>query len=142
MSPVVMGADLRGVAGNKDVRRLCAATLVLEAVVIGLAIPVAIKISGADPAAAGIAGGGVAVLCLVLCGLLRHRWAFYAGTLVQLAAIASGAFVSLMYVLGVIFALLWVWGIIMPLRYEARVAATADGDVPTDDQANHPNHTS
>jgi len=116
-------------AGNKDVRRLSAAVLVLEAVVIALAIPVAIKVSGTDAATAGIAGGGLAVVCLLLCGLLRFGWAYYAGALVQLAAIVAGVLVPLMYVLGVIFAALYVWAIVMPLRHESR-------------QANHANHTS
>lgn len=109
-------------AGSKDVRRLCAAVLVLEAVVIALAIPVAIKISGADAASAGIAGGVLAFVCLLVCGLLRFGWAYYLGTLVQLAAIVAGVWVPLMYVLGVVFAALWVWAIVMPLRHEARQA--------------------
>lgn len=126
-----MGADLRGLGGNKDARRLSAATLMLEAIVVALTIPVAIKVSGTDAVTAGAVGGGLAVVCIVLCGLLRHRWAFYAGTLVQLAAIALGVVVPLMYALGVIFALLWAWGIIMPLRYAARnAAATDDGQDP------------
>lgn len=125
--------DTRGLAahlaGNKDVRRLCASTLVLEAVVIALAIPVAIKVTGTDATTAGIAGGGLAVGCLLLCGLLRFAWAYYAGALVQIAAIVAGVWVPLMYFLGVVFAALWVWGIVMPLRHERR-------------QANHANHTS
>ena len=137
-----MGADLRGLAGSKDVRRLCAATLMLEAVVVALTIPVAIKISGTGAVTAGVVGGGLAVACLVLCGLLRYRWAFYAGTLVQLAAIALGVLVPLMYALGVIFALLWAWGIIMPLRYEARTATPTEGDDGPADQANPSNHPS
>lgn len=112
-------------AGNKDVRRLCAAVLVLEAVVVALAIPVAIKVSGADAASAGIAGGGLAVVCLLLCGLLRYGWAYYAGTLVQVAAIVAGVWVPLMYVLGVVFAALWVWAMVMPLRHAARQAPSS-----------------
>lgn len=112
-------------AGNKDVRRLGAAVLVLEAVVVALAIPVAIKVSGADAASAGIAGGALAVVCLLLCGLLRYGWAYYAGTLVQLAAIVAGVWVPLMYVLGVVFAALWVWSIVMPLRHEDRQAPSS-----------------
>lgn len=112
-------------AGNKDVRRLSAAVLVLEAVVVALAIPVAIKVSGADAASAGIAGGALAVACLLLCGLLRYGWAYYAGSLVQLAAIVAGVWVPLMYVLGVVFAALWVWAIVMPLRHEDRQAPSS-----------------
>ena len=121
------GAGLAArLAGNKDARRLCAAVLMLEAVVIALAIPVAIKVSGTDAASAGIAGGGLAVACVVLCGLLRYGWAYYAGSLVQLAAIVAGVWVPLMYVLGVVFAALWVWAMVMPLRHESRQANNAN----------------
>jgi uncharacterized membrane protein len=117
-------------ASNKDVRRLCAPILVFEAIVIALAIPVAVKVSGADPAVAGWVAGGLAVACLVLCALLRFQWAFYAGSLVQVAAIVTGVLVPMMYVLGAVFTLLWLWAIIMPLRHASR------------EQANSANHTS
>lgn len=121
-----MAGFVARLAGNKDVRRLSAAVLVLEAIVIALAIPVAIKVSGSDAATAGIAGGGLAVLCLLVCGLLRFAWAFYLGALVQLAAIAAGVWVPLMYALGVIFAALYVWAVVMPLRHEDRPANNAN----------------
>ena len=122
-----MMAGLAGrLAGNKDVRRLCAPILVLEAIVIALAIPVAIKVSGTDPATAGVAGGGLAVVCLLVCGLLRFGWAFYLGALAQVAAVVAGAWVPLMYALGVIFAALYVWAIVLPLRHEARQANNAN----------------
>jgi hypothetical protein len=81
--------------------------LACEAVVVGLAIPVAISISGADAAKAGIAGG-LAVACLVVAGLLRFRWAYVAGTIIQILAIATGIVVSVMFFLGALFAVLWV----------------------------------
>ncbi len=38
-------------------RRLCATVLIFEAVVIGLAIPVAVTIAHAKPVQAGVVGG-------------------------------------------------------------------------------------
>ena len=92
-------------------RRLCAVVLVCEAIVIGLAIPVAISISGADGAQAGLAGGALAVACLVVAGLLRYRWAYVLGTIIQILAIAAGTAVSAMFFLGGLFGALWVTAI-------------------------------
>ncbi len=60
-------------------RRLCATVLVMEAIVIGLAIPVAITIGHAPPRAAGYAGGALALAAVLLAGVVgrpgcRRRW--------------------------------------------------------------------
>ncbi len=89
-------------------RRLCATVLACEAIVIGLAIPVAISIERADGARVGLVGGGLAVACLVVAGLLRFRWAYVAGTIIQIFAITSGIVVSVMFFLGAIFGALWI----------------------------------
>lgn len=103
-------------------RRLCATVLVCEAIVIGLAIPVAIAIAGADTAQAGMVGGGLALACLVIAGLLRHRWAYVAGTIVQLVAIATGIVVSVMFFLGALFGALWWTAIWLGRRTEGSAA--------------------
>ncbi len=103
-------------------RRLCATVLACEAIVIVLAIPVAISIGGADGAQAGLAGGGLAVACLVLAGLLRYRWAYVAGTIIQVLAIATGVVVSVMFFLGVLFGALWLTAIWLGRRAEGAAA--------------------
>jgi hypothetical protein len=103
-------------------RRLCATVLACEAIVIGLAIPVAIAIAGADAAQAGSAGGVLAAACLLVAGLLRYRWAYVAGTIVQILAIATGVVVSPMYFLGALFTLLWVTAIWLGRRTEGTEA--------------------
>lgn len=90
-------------------RTLAAAVLAFESLVIALAIPVAITIYGVDGAKAGWVGGAVAIGCLVVAGLLRHRWAYALGWGIQVLAILAGFVVPLMFVLGSVFALLW-WG--------------------------------
>ena len=47
------------------------------------------------------------MVCLLLAGMLRAEWAYALGWGVQVAAIALGFVIPLMFVLGGIFALLW-----------------------------------
>ena len=101
-------------------RRLCATVLVFEAIVIGLAIPVAITIEHEPHLAAGLAGGvlaAVAVLLAAVVGRPGQGWALAAGSLLQVAVIATGVVVPAMYVLGVVFAALWAVAIWLGLRY-------------------------
>jgi len=101
-------------------RRLCATVLVFEAIVIGLAIPVAITIEHEPHLAAGLAGGvlaAVAVLLAAVVGRPGQGWALAAGSLLQVAVIATGVVVPAMYVLGAIFAALWAVAIWLGLRY-------------------------
>ena len=102
-------------------RRLCATVLIFEVVVIGLAIPVAITISHARPAAAGVTGGVLAVAALVIAGLVGRPgqgWALVAGTVLQVAVIATGVVVPAMYALGAIFGALWLTAIWLGRRYQ------------------------
>lgn len=88
-------------------RGMCAAVLALEAITLGLTAPVMISIAHvAAPVALSI-GLGLCVVCFVLSGMLRRRWAYTAGWVVQVAAIALGFVVGIMFVLGAVFALLW-----------------------------------
>ena len=93
----------------------------MEAIVIGLAIPVAIVLEHANRGLAGGIGGALAV-CAVLIGGVVGRpgmgWALWAGTGLQALVIAAGVVVPAMYVLGVIFAALWVTGIWLVRRHE------------------------
>lgn len=103
-------------------RRLCATVLVMEAIVIGLAIPVAITIGHAAPRTAGIAGGvlaGAAVLLAGVAGRPGLGWALVAGSVLQVCVIAAGVVVPVMYALGAIFAGFWVLAIWMGRRVES-----------------------
>ena len=102
-------------------RRLCATVLIFEAIVIGLAIPVAIKIGHISAGSAGPAGGALAGAAVVLAiavsvrstGVPGLRIALVTGSILQLLMIASGAFVPVMYALGVIFGALWTVAILL-----------------------------
>jgi hypothetical protein len=86
---------------------MCAAVLCLEAITIGLTTPVLITIADVPVGRALFIGVGLAVACLLLAGMLRAPWAYALGWVLQVAAVAIGLLVPMMFVLGGIFALLW-----------------------------------
>lgn len=88
-------------------RSMCAAVLSLEAITLGLTTPVMITIAGIPTGTALAVGLGLALVCVLAAGLLRKEWAYGLGHVIQVAAVALGFVVPLMFVLGPIFALLW-----------------------------------
>ena len=100
-------------------RRLCAAILLLEAVVLGLSTPVLISVAGVDTTTALWLGLGLAGAAVVIAGLLRFAFAYALGWLLQLAAIALGVEVRSMFVLGAVFLALWATAYLMGRRIQA-----------------------
>jgi len=93
---------------RRSIRRsLCAAMLVLQAVVLFLTGVVTIGLTdlGATTSLAG--GAGLALLCVVVAGLLGRPFGYAAGWLVQVLSIALGFVVTAMFFLGAVFAALW-----------------------------------
>lgn len=88
-------------------RRLASTVLIFEALVVVFAVPVAIRLEGADPVVVGPGAGVLVAGAVVITGLLRYRWAYIAGSVWQVPMIASGVVVSAMYFLGALFAALW-----------------------------------
>ena len=89
--------------------RVAATVLVLEGIVLMLAIPVAVVVADVEPALAVPVGVGLGVLCMVAAGLVRRgRPGYVLGSVLQVAAIATGFVVPAMFFLGGLFALLWV----------------------------------
>ncbi|QCC78641.1 DUF4233 domain-containing protein [Nocardioides daphniae] len=68
-------------------------------------------------------GVGLAVLCLLTAGMLRRPWAYHVGTAIQVASLALGFVIPLMFVLGIIFALLWGGAIALGRKIEREKAA-------------------
>ena len=102
-------------------RRLCGTVLIMEAVVVLLAILPASRLEHVSAGTAGAVGGAVAVVAIVLSGLVGREgmgWVLYAGTVFQALVIATGVYVPMMYILGVIFALLWFTGIWLGRKVE------------------------
>jgi hypothetical protein len=103
------------VAQQPITKRLCMTVLIMQAVVIGLAIPVAIQIDHLARGSALTAGGVAVAAAVIFAGLSRRLLtaALVGGSLLQVFVIVSGTIVPVMYFLGAIFAALWIIGIFL-----------------------------
>jgi hypothetical protein len=113
-------------AGN-PMRVVLMTVLIFEVIVFGLAIPVMILISGVPAAAAAAFGGGVALLALLAAGLLRSRAGYFLGWLAQLAGLALGFLTTTMFVVGAVFAAVWVMSFVMGKRLDSRMETSPEG---------------
>jgi hypothetical protein len=113
-------------------RGMCAAILSLEAIALGLTTPVMIAIADVSPSIALGLGLGLAVACVLLAGLLRSEAAYAAGWVIQVAAIALGLVVPMMFLLGAIFALLWGTAYFLGRKIERERAAAFAAHEATD----------
>jgi hypothetical protein len=89
------------------VRGAGAGALVAIALVLLMAVVPLVRLDAPDAAVA--VAVVLAVVAIVLCGLLRHGWAWYAAIVVPVALLASGFLHGALAVLGVLFALLWAY---------------------------------
>jgi hypothetical protein len=96
------------------VRGMGAGALAIEALVLLLAILPLAKLGGHRSGAAVGAAVGLAVLSAVLAGLLRYRWAWYAGIGLQVVLLACGLLHVALAVLGLLFGA--VWGYVLSVR--------------------------
>jgi len=100
--------------------RLSSTVLILEAIVIALTIVPAVKLGHATPVSAGVAAGIATVAAILLAGLARRFLpvTLVGGSLLQVLVIVAGIVLPAMYILGGVFALLWVTGIWLGHRVE------------------------
>jgi hypothetical protein len=111
---------------NTSARRsMCAAMLVLQAVVLFLTGVVSVGMTDLGAGAALGMGLGLAVLCVLAAGLLRTSVGYALGWLVQVVSIALGFVVPLMFFLGVVFAALWVGAYVLGARIDRERAERA-----------------
>jgi len=89
-------------------RAMASAVLVFESIVVLLAIPVAITVGGVDASRAGWTGGLLAIGCLVAAGMLGSARGYWLGSLLQVLIVAAGFLVPAMFIVGGVFAVLWV----------------------------------
>jgi hypothetical protein len=84
-----------------------------------------------------IGGGVVLVLMIIAIGLLRFRAGIVLGWIVQAIVIASGFFVGMMFIVGVIFTAIWTYCMIVGARLDRRSAAAATDQSPSNETENH-----
>jgi hypothetical protein len=90
-------------------RGLGAGTLAMEAIVLLLAIQ-PIRVLGGDLNGWGVAAVIVlALLAATLAGSMRRRWAWHAGTVLQVLLLSAGFLHWSLGVLGLIFGAVWAY---------------------------------
>lgn len=104
-------------------RAMCSAMLMLEAVILALAIPAMIAVEDVGKPLAFSVGGGLAILCILTAGMLRKPWAYWLGHATQVAAIAMGFLIPVMFVIGTMFAVLWFGAFFLGRKIDADKAA-------------------
>ncbi|MBP2451249.1 DUF4233 domain-containing protein [Mycolicibacterium lutetiense] len=102
----------------KSFRGVMAATLILEAIVVLLALPV---VGVSDDGLTWTSGGfviGLAVVLILMSGLQGRPWAIWANLGIQLVVIAGALIHGAIGFIGVIFAVVWL--LIVYLRGEVK----------------------
>lgn len=110
---------------KNPMRVVLLSVLLFEVIVFALAIPVMILVSDVDPLPAALLGSGSAVLALVAAGLLRKPLGYPIGWLAQLAGLLLGLLTPSMFIVGGMFAALWVVSFVLGKRLDARQAPAA-----------------
>ena len=85
-------------------RRMAASVLVFEAFI---ALFFGLVVGKLDHSHAWVVAVVLGLASVLLAGMMRFRWAYGAGWVLQAGFIAAGAFVTDMYALGAVFAALW-----------------------------------
>ena len=105
---------------------LASIVLAFEIIVVFLASLVAFGLN-AQPAAVALIGGGAICLALVVTlALLRYDWAFVLGSVLQGVIVATGIFVPVMWVIGLAFAGMWIYCMIVGGRIDRQKAAAEE----------------
>lgn len=98
---------------------MASGVLVLEAVVLMLVSGPMIMVYGVSATVGLSVCLGLGAVALLTCGLLGKPVGVVAGSLLQVAAIALGFVVTIMFLLGAIFAALWVAAVLLGRRVDA-----------------------
>ncbi|NQX10118.1 DUF4233 domain-containing protein [Microbacteriaceae bacterium VKM Ac-2855] len=110
-------------SGPRSVRQsLASITLGFESIVMFLAALVTFGLKATSPL---IALGGGAVVCLALVaavGLLRSRYGYVFGWVLQFVIVATGVFVPIMFLIGAAFVALWTYCMVTGARLDAETA--------------------
>lgn len=106
-------------------RMMAASTLVAEALLVFFATLTALALDRPNQTRYLVAGGVVALLCVLCAGMLRRSSGYRLGWVLQLVIIASGFVVPMMFFIGAAFAVIWFFAIRVGSRIEREQADVA-----------------
>ena len=114
------GKPVRSRRERTATESLLSIALLLEAILVFFVVMVAY---GLRVLPAGIVfGGGVALIALLLIDgrLVRHEWGIWMGWALQIALVAIGTLIPLMYFIGALFLLIWIYCFVVGRRLDRR----------------------
>lgn len=106
-------------------RSMCAAMLVLQAIVLFLFGVLTIGLTDLGAGASLSLGAGLAVACVLVAGLLGRPGGYALGWALQVVSVALGFVTSAMFFLGLVFAALWATAYVMGARLDVERAERA-----------------
>ncbi|QFZ24077.1 DUF4233 domain-containing protein [Saccharothrix syringae] len=115
----------------KGFRGIMAGTLVLEAIVVALALPVVAKLGGGIGTGTGFLVLGLIVAFIATCGVLKRPWAVHVVVALHVVMVASWFLMTALGGIGVVFSLVWVY--LFWLRRDV-VRRMAEGRLPSQRQ--------
>jgi hypothetical protein len=95
----------------KSFRGVMAGALVLEAITVGLAVPVVARLGGGVSSVGGWAVIGVALALVACCGLLGRSWIVPVILALQFGLIAFVASQVAIGIIGLLFLAFWLWAL-------------------------------
>lgn len=107
----------------KGLRGVMAGTLVLEAIVVLLALPVVATTGGGLTVVTGTYVVALAVAMVVMSGMQRRPWALGANLGLQLLAVAAAVFSIPLGAVGVLFAAVWAYLMYLRRDIQQRMAS-------------------
>jgi hypothetical protein len=109
-------------SARNPMRVVLLSVLLFEVIVFSLSVPVMVLVSHVPTGLAVGFGGGAAVLALLGAGLLRRPAGYPIGWLTQLVGVGLGVLTPSMFVVGLMFAALWVVSFVLGKRLDARAS--------------------
>jgi hypothetical protein len=107
---------------------LLSVVLALEAVILFFAT---LAVNGLTDIPTGLVvavGGGLIVLFVLVALVQRWAWGVVLGGILQVAFVATGIVHPFMFVIGAVFAGLWVWCLVRARRIETSRLSAAEGE--------------
>lgn len=95
----------------KSFRGVMAGALIMEAITVGLAVPVVARLAGGVGTLAGWSVIAIAVAHVVCCGLLGRSWIVPVILALQLALIAFFVSLPAIAIIGLLFLAFWLWAL-------------------------------
>ena len=88
---------------------LLSIVLILEATMLFFATLTVFGLKALPPVPAFVGGGALILLIVIASRLVRWTWGVWLGWVLQVAIVATGFLIPIMFLIGAGFAVLWVW---------------------------------